>query len=848
LQTISIKTLFILVCLLITITSDAAHFQSTKPVDSIALPSHQHISTADTIVKPIQDNSFLKEKVTYSATDSMVIDMTNQKAYLYNNAIVIYEDMKLQAGYIELDFGKNLIYSKGIKDSAGNTVQKPVSEQGGEKFNAGEITYNFKTKKGKIKDITTQQGEGYIHGRDIKRDSNNIFYVSHGKYTTCNLEHPHFYIQAKKIKVIPNDKIITGPAQLNILDIPTPLVLPFGYFPNKKGRASGILVPTYGESANWGFFLKNGGYYFGMNEHVDLALTGDIYANGGFATRVNSNYSNRYHYNGGINLGYSHIINGISGTLTSTKQNDFLISWTHKQDNKANPSINFSANVNAASGSYNKFNGNVTGAYLTNTLQSNISFSKRFLGTPFNFTANARHSQNTINKTVSISLPELTLTMNRIFPFKNSNRVGNQWYDKIGVGATAKASNKINAGDSTLFTSYTLHHMQNGMQFIAPISTSLNVLKYFTLSPSISTSSTIYYQTIEKHLDAEHKNIITDTVTGIKMANDYSLAASLSTRVYGNYFFRTKHLKQIRHVVTPTISASYRPDFSESKYGYYKSVQDSTGKTQQYSIFEKGIYGGPASGKSGLVSLGLNNSLEAKVKQQTDSGTTTKKVMLIDQLNATTSYNIAAKSFKWSNIGLSGRTKLFKILNVNSSATIDPYQVDPQGNRIDYLEWSKGSIGRLTQAGVALGTSLHSKTNSTKPKTSNFATPDEIDYINTHPNAYVDFNIPWNLNVSYNLSYLKPGLTTTVIQAATFSGDLSVTKKWKISLRSGYDFTSKKLSLTSIDVYRDLHCWEMSFNWVPFGFRQSFSLNINIKSATLKDLKLTRKRQWQDYQ
>lgn len=841
-QAISIKTLFIPVCLLITTTSYAGLFQSK--------------STGDSLVSPPADNTFLKEKVTYSATDSMVLDMTNQKAYLYNNAIVVYEDMTLKAGYIELDFGRNLIYSRGMKDSAGNIVQKPVSEQNGEKFKAGEITYNFQTKKGKIKDVITQQGEGYIHGRDIKRDSNNVFYVAHGKYTTCDLDDPHFYIGANKIKVIPDSKIITGPAQLYIADVPTPLAIPFGYFPNKKGRASGILLPTYGESNNWGFFLKNGGFYFGTNEYIDLALTGDIYANGSFAGKVNSNYKNRYHYNGGLNLGYSRIIDGNAAFITSTIRNDFFIRWNHAQDTKANPSSRFSANVNAGSSSYNKFNGNATSDYLSNTFQSNISYTKSFLGTPFNFSANARHSQNTINKTVNLSLPELALTMNRIYPFKNNDRVGNKWYDKVGVSATGNARNDINSVDSLLFTSQTIKRMQNGLLFTVPITTSLNVLKYFTLSPAISSSSKIYYQTIQKRYDSNRDTVITDTVTGVKMANDFGVSAGLSTRIYGNYFFSTRHLKQIRHVVIPTISASYRPDFSESQYGYYKNVQsDSTGRTQQYSIFENRIYGGPSSGRSGIVSLGLNNSLEAKIKQQSDSGSTTKKVMLIDNFNAAISYNMAAKTFKWSNINLSGRTKLFKLLDVNTSAVIDPYQVDLQGDRIDYLEWDRGRIGRLTSAMAALGTSLHSKTLPTTAKATSKETVDEIDYINTHPNAYVDFNVPWNLNVSYNLQYQKTrsyettsGLKEVVTQTATFSGDLSLTKKWKISVSSGYDFKTNKLSLTSIDVYRDLHCWEMSFNWIPFGFRQSFSFNINVKSSVLRDLKLTRRRNWQDYQ
>lgn len=873
----SVKVLFILVCLLITATNftyaesipmrklavwgaetHAIHYCFLLDSDANTFaPSGERPGAAiepfpigDTLIIPAQENSFLKEKITYSATDSLVLDMVNQKAYLYNNAVVIYEDMKLEAGYIELDFGKNVLYSRGVKDSLGNTQQKPVSNQNGEKFNAGEITYNFKTKKGKIRDVITQQGDGYIHGRDIKKDSNNMYYVAHGKYTTCDLEHPHYYIGASKIKVIPNDKIITGPAELFVADIPTPLLLPFGYFPNKKGRASGILLPTYGESNQWGFFLKDGGFYFGNNEYVDLALRGDVYANGSFGGKATTNYNNRYHYNGDLNLSYSEFIEGDRKLPNSTKSNVFFMNWRHAQDPKANPDSRFSANVNAGSSSFNKFNGNVTGSYLSNTFQSNIAYSKVMTGTPFNFSANARHSQNTITKKVDISLPELVLTMNRIYPFKSNTRVGNKWYDKIGLSATGKASNEINTYDSLLFTNRTIKQMRNGARFTVPISTSLNLMKYFTFSPSFTAGSSVYRQTILKRYDIDSNKVFIDTINGIKAANDFSLSASLNTRLYGDYFFRTKRLKQIRHVATPSISASYRPDFSESQFGYYQNVQiDNTGKTQQYSRFQNGIYGSPAAGRSSVIALGLNNTLEAKIKQQNDSGSVNKKVSLIDNFSASVSYNVAAKNYKWSNINLSGRTKLFKVLDINASASLDPYQIDSAETRIERFEWNNQRIGRLTSAMLSLSTTLRSKENSAKPKTSDVGTQDELDYINKHRDAYVDFNVPWNLNVYYNMNYTKPGLTKEEItQSASFSGDLSLTKKWKISLTSGYDFTNKKLTLTSINIYRDLHCWEMRFNWVPFGFRQSFALDLNVKSAMLKDLKLTRKKDWYDYQ
>ncbi len=834
-RSIKANVFFILFSLLITATSYAR-------VSSTALAN-------DTVKKNSESNSFLKEKVIYSAKDSMLIDMVNQKAYLYNNAEVNYDGLHLTAGYIELDFGNNKVYATSIKDSLGKEIQKPVFEQGTEKFTAEQITYNFKTKKGKINDVITQQGEGFIHGRDIKKDTNNVYYVGHGKYTTCDLEHPHYYIGAKKIKVIPNDKIVTGPAQLYIADIPTPLAIPFGFFPNKKGRASGILLPNYGESANLGFFLKDGGFYFGANEHIDLALTGDIYSNGSFGGRANSNYRKRYKYSGNANIAFSQIITGDKALPNSTSQNIFFIRWSHTQDTKSHPGRSFSANVNIGSSSYNKYNGNVTGDYLKNTFQSNIMYSKTFTGTPFNFSASMRHSQNTITKKIDASLPELAFNMNRIYPFKNKNNVSNKWYDKIGVSATANARNDISAYDSTLFSNQTLEHMQNGVHLAVPISTSINLLKYFTLTPTINTSSTMYFKTIHKIYDPNVTPVFIDTVNETKIIYDYSLSAGLSTRLYGDYYFKTKHLKQIRHVAIPTISANYRPDFGEDKYGYYKTVQtDNTGRTEQYSIFGNGIYGTPATGKLGNVAFSLSNTLEAKTRVQTDSGFVNKKVSLIENFGISFSYNMAVNTFNWSNINLTGRTKLFKKLDINANATLNPYKINSTGTGIvNEYEWNNGRVGRLTNASVSLSTSLKSKEKKNVAKPATTATQDELDYINSHPEAYVDFNVPWNLNIYYTLNYNKQYFTEQTTQSLNFSGDFSLTKKWKISVSSGYDFISKKPTLTSINVYRDLHCWEMRFNWVPFGFRQSFSLDINVKSSVLKDLKLSRRKDWYDY-
>lgn len=837
------KIHFILVCLLIT-----AHFQSYG------------FGITDTVKQQVSGNSFLNEKVRYSATDSMLIDINNQKAYLYNNAEVFYEDMHLKAGYIEIDFKNNTVRATGLTDSTGKTNQRPYFENADGKYDAGEIAYNFETKKGKIKDVITQQGEGYIHGRDIKKDTNNTYFVGHGKYTTCDLEHPHFYIGAKKIKVIPDDKIVTGPAAMYIADIPTPLAIPFGYFPNKKGRASGIIIPTYGESYNLGFFLKDGGFYFGGSEKVDLALTGDIYSNGSFGAKASSNYAVRYKYSGNTTINYARIIQGDRELPNSTILNNVFVRWFHQQDSKSNPSSRFSANVNAGSSSYNRYVGSATGDYLSNTFQSNIAYTKTFTGTPFNFNANMRHSQNTITKKMDITLPELAVTMNRIYPFKNKKSIKPKWYDKIGVSATANARNDINTYDSILFSNQSLSRMKNGVRIAVPISTSLNVLKYFTLTPTINTASNIYFQTIRKRYDANVNTVFTDTINEVQMANDFSASAGLTTRLYGDYYFKTKRLKQIRHVAIPTISASYRPDFSENKYGYYQQVQtDASGNMQQYSIFQNGIFGSPASGKSGTIGFNLSNTLEAKIRVKSDSGNVYKKSTLLDNLGMAFSYNLAAKNFNWSNINLNMRTKLFKKLDIFSNAVLDPYQLDSTGRRMERYEWNNGRIGRLTNANLSVSTSLQSKQKNKTPKTSAMATQDELDFINRNPNAYIDFDVPWNLNIYYNIIYSKlitasPSSTIAgysskdqITQSLTFSGDLSLTKKWKVSVTSGYDFTRKEFTLTSINVYRDLHCWEMHFNWVPFGFRQSFSIDINVKSSVLRDLKLSRRKDWFDY-
>lgn len=820
--------------------SSAISVQTATPIDTIAKVNK------DTTVKITK--SFLDEKLVYRATDSITADLNNKKAYLYNNAEVYYENMVLKAGFIEIDFGKKLVIAKGIADSTSKIVQLPVFEQAEDKFLAGEIIYNFETKKGKIKNVITQQGDGYIHGENIKKDSSNVYYVATGKYTTCDLAEPHFYISAKKIKVIPDDKTITGPAELYIADIPTPLVLPFGYFPNKRGRQSGILMPTYGERNNFGFFLQDGGFYFGMSEYVDLALRGTIFGNGSFGASAASSYNKRYRYNGALDLRFSRFIQGDADLSDSLKLNDFKINWRHTEDPKAHPNSRFSASVNAGSAFYNKFSGNPTGNYLQNQYASNISYSKTFPGTPFNFSVNARHNQNTTIRSIDIDLPEVNASMGRIYPFKNKNSIKNNWYDKVGVSANLQAANKIKTTDSLILKKNIFDQMQNGVGFSAPISTSFNILQFFTVSPSISTNSNLYFKTIEKRYNADTKKIITDTINNIKAVSYYSASVSANTQVYGDYFFNTKHLKQIRHVASPSLSISYHPDFSEGQYGYYKSVRDSTGKKQDYSIFETGMYGYAPKGQSASLGFSLGNTLEAKTKSTSDSGAVFKKIKLLDYFGSSISYNMAAKEFQWSSVNVNARTRLLDKIDVNSSANFDPYQSNPQNERINYLEWENGRLLRFVNTDLSLGTTLRSKEKKTKDTNNTNITKDELDDVAAHPEQYIDFDVPWTLTMNYMLRYTPPAKLVTdskikkklITQTFNFNGDVNLTKKWRIGISSGYDFNAKKTSITSINIYRDLHCWEMHFNWIVggSGFRNSFLLNINVKSAMLKDLKL----------
>jgi len=806
--------------------------------DSLRVLTNDTLSLDDSL----QLAEDFKSKVSYHAEDSIVYDLDTGMVYLYGKAWMTYEDVRLDADYIDIDFNTKLLSSNGLPDSSGVIQGKPLFKQGTDEFQADQIRYNFNTKKGKISEVTTKDGDSYIHGAVVKKQADNSTFIKDGYYTTCDAPHPHYYLKADKIKVVPNNKVVTGPANLYIMDVPTPLAIPFGFFPNKKGRSSGILFPQYGESQELGFFLKNGGYYIGLNDHFDIALTGDIYSKGSWRANTFSNYAWKYRFAGNVSLNYS--INRISRPEFPdySLEKSFFVRWNHIQDAKLKPGTNFTANVNAGSAQFYRYNISSANNFLTNTFTSSVAWSKVWTGKPINLSVSLAHSQNTQTRDINLSLPAATFNLARRTPFKRQEVLGApRWYEKIGVGLTSSFINSIATKDTLLFRESTLEQLRYGIQHSIPINTSFTVAKYFTVSPGISYTEKWYLKSITKAWDPETQTIDIDTVNGFIAAREFAFSTNMNTRIYGMLQFKKGNIAAIRHVMTPTIGFSWRPDFSEPGYGYYKSVQgDSIGNTQKYSVFEGAVFGGPGAGKSSLMSFTLDNNFEMKVRQKSDTAVTMKKVKLLESLAMSTSYNFAADSLRLSPISLSARATIIDRISLNMFGSFDPYVLNENGVRINTTELlANNKLARFSSGNFSINFNIIQRKKELK---SNKGSQDELDEINKNRDNYVDFNIPFSLNIGYNFFFLNNfNAPDQITQTLNFNGDLQLTPSWKVTYNSGYDFEQKDFSYTSLGVHRDLHCWEMSVNWVPFGFQQNYFFQINVKSSVLQDLKLTKK-------
>ena len=847
----------------------------------VVVPQKHNDTILDTIAKkeevqseqkkPATKESFIDDKIERSCNDSTVQDFKNNKVYYYGDAKVVYEDITIEAAFIEFDFDKRTVFAKGLLDSTGKLYGSPIFLEGDKKYLSEEMRFNFETKKGIITKVFTEDAMGYIHGSKIKKMEDNSINIKSGSFTTCsNQEHPHFEFYFGKAKVIPDDKIVTGPAYFRLMETPLPIGVPFGIFPNSKGQRNGILVPTWGESANRGFYFENGGFYWGINEYLDFQLVGDIYTRGSWAVKPTLRYNKRYAFNGSFSGSYAVNKIGSKGSADYNESTDFKVRWVHKQDPKARPKSSFSADVYIVSSNYNKYNAISSNEYLSNTFQSSIAYQTR-IGSLFNFTANASHNQNTLTRVMTVTLPEVTLTMNRVYPFKNiGNSAKKRWYKDMYISYTANAKNYVSMADSLYFRPGWLDNLQNGMQHRVPISMPVKLFKYVTWTTSVNLLDRMYFRYFEKQWVEDPSMaaggyLKTDTINQFRNVFSFDVSSSMTTKLYGMVAFKKGPIRAIRHVFTPSIGVSYNPDFSKDFWNYYDTYYDANGIEQLYSMFQGNIYGTPPSSESGRINYSFGNNLEIKVPSKKDTITGLKKVKVIEDLTFSGSYDIAKDSLNFSYLSVNGRTTLFKNLSVRYSSIWDPYILDSLGRKqLNQFEWDvnkrlfrKNSVAWNFSINYSLNNdTFKNKGKKTAPKQyeSSLASEEEMNDIRSNPGNYVDWSTKWALSLSYNLtlsnnlSYINYILKDDrkVIQTLGVNGNINLTPNWKVSVQSGWDFELKKLSYTSLTIYRDLHCWEMRFNWIPLGTYKSWNFTINVKASALQDLKLTKKKDYRD--
>lgn len=788
----------------------------------------------------------LESLVDYSADDSIRFDLPNKLVYLYGNAKLLYEDMDLRANYMVIDFEKKTLFARGTYDSIGTVTGRPLFKTKNQEVETDSMLYSFEEKRGRLKRVVMQEGEGFIHMDKVYRNETGEIFSNEGKYTTCSHDHPHFYLKARKLKLIPNDKIVFGPSNLYIEDVPTPLVLPFGIFPTKEGKKSGLVFPEIGTEVVRGANVRNLGYYFGINDNMDLLLSGDFYFRGSWALRAKSRYIQKYKHNGNIELSYARNIIGEREDESYEVSPDFKIYWRHTQDAKKRPGTTFNANVDVQSSNYNRFNTTETQTILQNQLTSSINYGKVFGNGQYNLNIGAGHRQNTATRDISVTLPSVNFGVARKYPLARQNGLGaKKWYEKIGISYNTSFDNKVSTYDTLLFEGKAWDEFQMGMVHSIPVSTTIK-LGNFTLSPNINYTDYWYLETVNKSYDQINDTLTESTNSGFARAFSYNTGMSINTRLFGTYVFtKSEKLVALRQVITPTVGFTYSPDFSDEKYGFYEryntSVRDSFGF---YSKFEDGIKGGPGRGESGSLNFTLNNNFELKTKTGSDTGVTYNYIKVLENLSATGNYNFLADSLKLSDIVINARTTLFKKLNISGRLNYDPYARDSFGNNINTFEWDKnGRIARLTNAQLLFNVSLSPDDFKKDKKTSKYYRP--LPYYYYYNINFVDFKIPWTISFDYNMDFI-PEAENQLQQTLGFRGDIRVTDNWKVGYSSGYSIDKKQWALTKFDIHRSLHCWQFSFSWIPTGFYQSFTFSIQPKATQLQALKLNKRKSYQD--
>jgi hypothetical protein len=844
--------------------------------DTIKVENDSIVTDTISNLKRISPDAIDKQ-VTYSAAGLIKNDLISKTATLVKTAVVQYGDITIKADSIVFNMATNQVFAVGVKDTAGVVVGKPVFTSGSEEFKADTLRYNFKTKKALVKNIITQQDQGLLHSRVTKLLDDGTSNIYKSTYSTCDLDTPHFYINLPRAKVYPGKKIVSGPGNLVLEGIPLPLYLPFGFFPiQTKRAASGIIIPRPHYEALRGYALTEGGYYFAISNHFDLTLKGDIFANGSWLANASSTYDKRYKYSGNFSFSYANNIAGHKGLSDYSKSTNYSLAWTYNQNAKARPGSRFSASVNMSSSAYDRNNSYNLTDHITTTRQSSISYSKSWTGRPINLSVSMNHSQNVRNKTVFLNLPKMNFNVSRIYPFKSKNYSGpKKWYHDLQFQYSASLDNRISTYDSLLFTNAVWKDMKNGFTHEAPLSFQIRLFKNCSITPQVSYKGVLYTQKIERSWDQINKTVVYDTLRGYfyGQAINPSISTGYSPQIFGIYQFTNPNarVQAIRHVIKPSVTFGFVPYISGLSSKMYRQVQiDTTGRMSKYSIYDGNIFGTPSlSNKSGNVSFSLTNILEAKVFARNDTTGKPKKVSLIDNFGITTSYNIFADSMRWSPISMVVRTTLFQKVNVSASSSFSLYALDSKGRQIGtyYLSQNK-KLMRLNNFSVSLDFSLDallkggesknetSKTQAPSSKLGRIGSEDRtetnpVDQQNAKENqfdayGYMKFNSPWTMNVSYILTYSKPAFKSTISQSVSVYGNIQLTRKMAVSYNSGYDFTSKKITMTQFVITRDLHCWDMSFSWVPNGYMRMWEFSIKVKAQVLTDLKYERRKDFHD--
>lgn len=826
----------------------------------------------DTVV--MGGESSLETQVVIVANDSAWNEVKKNIIHLYKGAKVKYQDFELSADYIRLDRNSNLLFASGVVDDNGKYVGRPVVLFSNESPKAVDsLYYNYATQEGKTFGVMTEMDGAFIQARELRKNLYDELSFANGLYSTCDHPEPHTHFGIHISRGLVTDKrIIAGPSYLVIEHIPIKFIaLPFAFFPKTDKGTSGFLFPSFGDDVTRGFGLRDFGWYFNFNDYWDSEVRGSFYSKGSWEANLRTNYLVNYKYNGGFTFRYALTKVGVEGSENYGSNKDFNVTWNHTQRQEANPGTSFSASVNFGTTSYFQNTGaNSTYNYeqlIQNTMSSSISYGKVFADGKVNFTSSLSHRQDMANGNVYLQLPTFSLNVATFSPFDSKNRVGEQkWYQRITVGYSLQGSNTLSTGDSTLFTKQTLKEFTNGFQHSIPISLSLNAFKFFQFNTSVNYTERWYLQTIRKGLENELNGYqdVTDTVQGFRRAYDYSFSSGLSTKIYGMYPKMGK-IEAIRHIITPSFNFNYRPDFADPRFGFYREYLNQNGNLAQYSIFEGAVYGGPSSGRSMGIGFSVDNNIEAKVRSDKDTtGSGVRKIPILQGLSFSGNYNFAADSLKLSTISFSGRTTLFnQKINLNFNGTFDPYQLDNMGRRVNHFTLEEGKLARLTNFGLSFDYSFNP--DASKSRNGNIDSlrnnmpamtqeqQEALARVSQDPNAFVDFKIPWNLAGSFNFQYFKRFNQELRREKADFSaalnfhGDFNVTPKWKIQFNSGYDFKQRELSLTRFSIYRDLHCWDMSVGWVPFGRYQSYNITIRAKASILQDLKLTKQNSHYTY-